>query len=98
MADKCKAGPFRARPSPLVRFLSLRRELLELVPDRVSRLAGLLLDGADQAVELALGTVQVVVGQDAPGLLDPSSQLIHLAFDLTHGVLLSKGLPIHLPG
>src|SRR5262249_39392970 len=50
-----------------------RSRFAEPLLDGLARLAGALLDHADEAVVVALGLLQVVVGQPAPELLGPAA-------------------------
>src|SRR5947207_4865495 len=50
--------------------------------DRFGRITGLLLDQAHHAVPLAFGPIELVVGENAPRLLDPAAHLIPLALEL----------------
>src|SRR5205807_9297189 len=62
-----------------------RSHLVKPRLDGVRRLPRLLLDHADEPIDLALGPVEVVVGENAPGLLDPALELVPIAVHLEVG-------------
>src|SRR5919106_6895749 len=82
----------------VVRAVLPARDVAQLALDLVHRLAGLLLDRSDDLIPLPLGPVEVVIGERAPGLLDPAAHLVPLALELqalvggvSHGNLLPSG-------
>src|SRR5690606_27551337 len=67
----------------------------EATLDLLSGLTGALLDASDQFLVVALGNVEIVVGQVPPGLLDLAFELVPATFPLHTGSFVSHGsLPL----
>src|SRR5688572_27787415 len=63
----------------------------EATLDLLSGLTGALLDASDQFLVVALGNVEIVVGQVPPGLLDLAFELVPATFPLHTGSFVSHG-------